>query len=167
MTRPGLERQPQPSTLAKFQVGDTGGGARTLDATATRPAPSRSRSARYTAREHEDGAEKLYVFHLNAPRSTSASRCSRRAAALIDPFILGAPDENTVQGYAGTPFDVNGFTFDYLAPVQAAAADFPRQKAYYVAVDSPRDTFTGELLTGKYLLNAWVNDVTPPQRPAC
>jgi hypothetical protein len=85
-----------------------------------------------------------------------------QSGGVIDPFVLGAPDENRVQGYAATPFDVNGFTFDYLAPVEAAAADFPRQGAYYVAVDSPRDVFTGARLAGKYLLNAWANDVTPP-----
>ena len=56
----------------------------------------------------------------------------------IDPFYLGALDENTVQGYAGTPVDVNGLTYDYLDPIGAAGASFPRQQTFYVSVDSGR-----------------------------
>ena len=63
-------------------------------------------------------------------------------------WYLGAQDENTVQGYAGTPVDVNGLTYDYLAPVGAAGASFPRQGRFYVAVDSGRDPFTGRSLAG-------------------
>ena len=48
-----------------------------------------------------------------------------------------------MQGFAGTPVDVNALTYDYLAPVGAAGASFPRQGRYYVAVDSARDPFTG------------------------
>jgi hypothetical protein len=163
VTRPGLELQPQ-IKLARFQVGDTS------------PATGHSRASTYrypagpyaqafsglTTPQREDGAEKLYVFHLNDAAVNFGVSVLAQSGGVIDPFILGAPNENTVQGYAGTPFDVNGFTFDYLLPVESAATDFPRQKAYYVAVDSPRAAFTGQQLTGKYLLNAWVNDVTPP-----
>jgi hypothetical protein len=82
--------------------------------------------------------------------------------ARIDPFFLGAQDETTVQGFAGTPVDVNGLTYDYLSPVGAAGASFPRQGRFYVAVDSGRDPFTGRSLAGRYTLRSWVNDVTPP-----
>jgi hypothetical protein len=82
--------------------------------------------------------------------------------ARIDPFYLGAQDETTVQGFAGTPVNVNGLTYDYLSPVGAAGASFPRQKRFYVVVDSGRDPFTGRSLAGHYVLRSWVNDVTPP-----
>ncbi len=163
VTRPGLELQPQ-LKLGKFQVGDTStASGRSRASTYRYPAgPYAQAFSGLTTPQREDGAEKLYVFHLNDAAVNFGVSVLAQNGGVIDPFILGAPDENTVQGYAGTPFDVNGFTFDYLTPVESAGADFPRQKAYYVAVDSARDTFTGQLLTGKYLLNAWVNDVTPP-----
>jgi hypothetical protein len=76
--------------------------------------------------------------------------------------MLGSLDENDVQGYAGTPVDVNDLTFDARVDVGAAAAVFPREQALYIAVDSGRDPFTGRSQGGQYLLNSWVNDVTPP-----
>ena len=76
--------------------------------------------------------------------------------------MLGSPDENDVQGYAGTPVNVNNLTLDFPLDIGAAATVFPRTKAYYVAVDSGRDQFTGRSLGGEYLLRAWVNDVQPP-----
>jgi hypothetical protein len=50
--------------------------------------------------------------------------------------VLGSPDENDVQGYAGTPVNVNNLTLDFPLDIGAAATVFPRTKAYYVAVDS-------------------------------
>jgi hypothetical protein len=82
--------------------------------------------------------------------------------ALIDPFVLGSPNENDVQGYAGTPTDVNALTYDANIDIGAAGAQFPRLQRFYVAVDSRADPFTDKPLKGKYLLNAWLNDVTPP-----
>jgi hypothetical protein len=80
----------------------------------------------------------------------------------VDPWYLGSLDENTVQGFAGTPVDVNALTFDYLVPIGAAGASFPRQGRFYVAVDSGRTRFTDRSAAGRYILRAWVNDVTPP-----
>ena len=82
--------------------------------------------------------------------------------ALIDPFVLGSKDENDVQGYAGTPTDVNALTYDSQLDIGAAGAQFPRLQRFYVAVDSRADPFTNQPLKGTYLLNAWINDVTPP-----
>jgi subtilisin family serine protease len=161
VTRPGLAHV-QAVRLAKFQVGDTGAGANSASTYRYPAGPYDPSLSTLTTPTHEDGGEDLYVFHLNDAAVNLGVSVLAQDGGVIDPFILGAPDENTVQGYAGTPFDVNAFTFDFLAPVEAAASDFPRQKAYYVAVDSPRDSFTGKLLSGRYLLNAWVNDVTPP-----
>ena len=57
---------------------------------------------------------------------------------------------------------MNSLTFDYSIDLGTAGAMFPRQKAYYVSVDSGSDIFTGEHLPGQYVLRSWVNDVTPP-----
>ena len=111
----------------------------------------------------EDGAEKVYVTTLNAPAANAGvSVVGRVPGVQIDPFYLGALDENTVQGFAGTPVDVNALTYDYLDPISSAGSSFPRQQTFYVAVDSGRDRFTGQRLAGPYLLRSWVNDVTPP-----
>jgi minor extracellular serine protease Vpr len=111
----------------------------------------------------EDGAEKVYVTTLNAPAANAGvSVVGARPGVQIDPFYLGALDENTVQGFAGTPVDVNALTYDYLDPVQSAGSSFPRQQTFYVSVDSGRDRFSGKRLAGPYTLRSWVNDVTPP-----
>jgi minor extracellular serine protease Vpr len=111
----------------------------------------------------EDGAEKLYVTSLARPAvNIGVSILDRANGVRIDPFYLGAKDESTMQGFAGTPADVNALTYNYLAPVGAAGASFPRQGRYYVAIDSPRDQFTGASLAGRYILRSWVNDVSPP-----
>jgi minor extracellular serine protease Vpr len=111
----------------------------------------------------EDGAETVYATSLDRPAvNIGVSILSRSAGASIDPWYLGSLDEATVQGFAGTPVDVNALTFDYLDPIGAAGASFPRQGAYYVAVDSGRTQFTDKRLAGRYVLRSWVNDVTPP-----
>ena len=83
--------------------------------------------------------------------------------SLVHPWVLGSRDENDVQGYAGTPVNVNNLTIDYPLDIGAAGTVFPRTKTYYVAVDSGRDPFTGRSLAGSYVLRAWVNDLDPPQ----
>ena len=71
----------------------------------------------------------------------SVLQTSERRA--IDPFFLGARDESTVQGFAGTPVDVNALTYDYLLPSAPPAPSFPRAGALLRRVDSGRDPFTG------------------------
>jgi hypothetical protein len=111
----------------------------------------------------ETGAEKLYVTHLNVPvANIGVAVTTQSPGSRIDPFLLGAPDENEVQGFAGTPVDVNNLTTDYLAPVGAAAASLPRQQTFYVAVDSGREVYTNRSQAGSYALRSWVNDVAPP-----
>src|SRR5919108_488501 len=113
--------------------------------------------------ESEDGAEQVYVMHLDrAATNLGVSVLQQSARSEIDPFLLGSLDENDVQGYAGTPVNANGLMFDYRFDVEAAGAQFPSAKDYYVAVDSARDLFTGERLPGQYQLRSWVNDVRPP-----
>ena len=111
----------------------------------------------------EDGIEQVYALSLDRPAvNAGVSVLDQSGGARIDPFILGAKDESTVQGFTGTPVDVNELTYDYLAPVGAAGVSFPRPGVYYVAVDAGREQFTNASLGGSYVLRSWVNDVTPP-----
>jgi subtilisin family serine protease len=162
VTRPQLalvEARP----LRRRQVGSTRHGPSRVNvyrfpSAAFGPAPS------YTgAPMDEGGAEKLYVTRVNRPvANIGVSVPLSSNEARIHPWFLGAKDENRVEGLAGTPVNVNAFMADYRADVGAAAAIFPRQQRFYVAVDSGRDEFSGKQLPGRYVLRSWVNDVSPP-----
>src|SRR5207244_9571540 len=105
----------------------------------------------------------LYYIDVNQPIvNLGVSVLAAGSGALIDPFVLGSKDENDVQGYAGIPTDVNALTYDANVDVGAAGVQFPRLQRFYVSVDSRADAFTNRSQKGKYLLNAWVNDLTPP-----
>ena len=162
VTRPGLAAAPV-EPLRQFQTGTTLRGvsrasAYRYPAAAFGPAPN------YVgAPVDEDGAEKLYRIRVDEPAiNIGAAVVASSDGSLIHPWLLGSPDENDVQGYSGTPVNVNNLTVDYPIDVGAAAAIFPRTKAYYVAVDSGRDEFTGRALGGEYVLRAWVDDLRPP-----
>jgi hypothetical protein len=112
---------------------------------------------------NEDGAETLYRIRIDEPAiNVGAAVVASSDGALVHPWFLGSPDENDVQGYAGLPVNVNNLTIDYQLDIGAAGTIFPRTKAYYVAVDSGRDQFTGRSLGGAYVLRAWVDDLEPP-----
>ncbi len=49
--------------------------------------------------------------------------------------------------------------------IGAAGVQFPRLQRFYIAVDSRADAFTNRPQKGKYILNAWMNDLTPAGRP--
>jgi hypothetical protein len=105
----------------------------------------------------------VYRTSLDRPAANiGVSIVERSPGSRIDPWYLGALDEDTVQGFAGAPVNVNPLTYDYLVPDGAAGASFPQQGTYYVAVDSGRERFTGRSYAGSYVLRSWVNDVTPP-----
>jgi len=111
----------------------------------------------------ETGAETLYETFVDRPAvNAGVSVILETSGARVDPFYLGARDENTVQGFAGTPVNVNALTYGYLSPVGAAGAAFPRQQRFFVAVDSGRDRFSGANLAGRYVLRSWIDDVSPP-----
>jgi minor extracellular serine protease Vpr len=150
-----------PVTLRRTQSGDTRKGTDRVDMYRYPVAPFGNQPDRPPM--SEVGAETVYVTSLDRPAvNIGVSILAEDANARIDPWYLGSQDENTVQGFAGTPVDVNALTYDYLAPVGAAGASFPRQGQFYVAVDSPADQFSGASLGGRYVLRSWVNDVTPP-----
>ncbi|HUJ92148.1 MAG TPA: S8 family serine peptidase [Gaiellaceae bacterium] len=147
--------------LKKRQTGDTLTGVDRVDAYRYPAAPFGN--APDTPPMTESGDEKVYVTQVNEPAANAGvSIIPDAAGEQIDPFYLGALDESSVQGFAGTPVNVNALMYDYLDPVGAAGASFPRQQTFYVAVDSGRDKFDGRQLGGRYVLRSWVNDVTPP-----
>ena len=149
--------------LKKLQTGDTAAGS-SLVSTYCCPSEPFGPPPNYIGSPmNEDGSEHLYYTEINEPVvNFGVSVLASSPGALVDPFVLGSPDENNVQGYAGTPTDVNALTYDANIDIGAAGAQFPRLQRFYVAVDSRADPFTDKPLKGKYLLNAWVNDLTPP-----
>ncbi len=111
----------------------------------------------------ESGAEHLYTTLLSVPAiNLGVSVLIQSPNSIIDPWLLGSPDENDVQGYAGTPVNVNSLMYDFKTDVEAAAVVFPRTKRYYVAVDSGSDPFTGQAYPGQYVLRSWIDDLRPP-----
>jgi hypothetical protein len=175
VTRPGLAGA-QPIALRPLQTGDTRVGA------------DRARVYRWPTTPFgvvglfgldegvdDDGRETVYAVDVGAqvvnmgvavvqppPDVGAPIQSLLFANAPIHPWLLGSLDENDVQGYAGTPVNVNGLMPDYLFSVGAAGTTFPRPGRYYVSVDSGRDPFTGRALAGRYVLRSWINDVRPP-----
>jgi minor extracellular serine protease Vpr len=166
VTRPALElRERPPGRLPRVLVGETLNGPSRVNAYRWPSAPFGHPPAYGVGPPMvEEGAERLYLVpHLNRPViNLGVSVILASSNSAIDPWLLGAPDENTVQGQAGTPVNVNPLTFDYRLPVGAAGAVFPRLKRFWVAVDSPQDEYTGRSLRGRFLLRYWVNDLRPP-----
>jgi Bacterial Ig domain/Subtilase family len=163
VTRPGLAGGPA-APLKGLQVGDTRVGVNRASVyrwpnAAFGPAPAFGQAPPV----NETGAEKLYVTHVNEPTvNLGVSVLISSPGSLIDPWLLGSRDENDVQGFAGTPVNVNNLMFDYDFDIGAAATVFPRTQRFYVAVDSGTDPFTGRSLAGQYVLRAWINDLDPP-----
>jgi minor extracellular serine protease Vpr len=160
--RPALANAPVVQ-LKKEQIGSTTSGTNRVSVYCCPSEPFGPPPTYVGTPMNEDGAEHLYSYDVDAPIiNFGVSILASTPGSLVDPFVLGSKDENDVQGYAGTPTDVNALTFDANADVGAAGVQFPRLQRFYVAVDSRTDPFTGKSLKGRYLLNAWVDDVTPP-----
>lgn len=124
----------------------------------------------------EDGREQVYAIDLprravnvgvaveEPPLDVRASvRALLNTNAPIHPWFLGSLNENDVQGYAGTPVNVNALMPDYIFNVGAAGTVFAPPGRYYVVVDSGRDPFTGRSLARPYVLRSWVDDLRPPR----
>jgi len=113
---------------------------------------------------NEDGAEHVYSVHVNGhDANVGAAVIASGLGSLVEPWFLGSLNEDDVQGYPGTPLNVNGLTFEYEFDNGAAGVAFPPEGRYFVAVDSRADPFTNEPLRGPYILRFWRNDVTPPK----
>ena len=162
--RPQLELI-QPRQLKKFQLGDTISGP-SLVASYCCPAAPFGPPPDYDTGPtmQEAGAEDLYVTTIHRPvANLGVAVEGASAGSLIDPWFLGSANERDVQGYAGTPVNVNSLMFDYLVNVGAAGVSFPKVQRFYVSVDSGSDEFTHRPLPGRYILRSWVNDVRPPR----
>ena len=160
--RPAL-RKLTAQPLGRVVTGDTAKGT-SLVSTYCCPAAPFGPPPNYTGPTmNEDGSEHLYYKDITEPVvNFGVSVLAASPGALIDPFVLGSQDENDVQGYAGIPTNVNSLTFDANVDICAAGVQFPRLQRFYVAVDSRADPFTNRPQKGRYVLNSWVNDLTPP-----
>ena len=160
--RPALRNVPA-VPLKKLQIGNTATGKSLVSVYCCPLAPFGPPPDYTGPTMNEDGSEHLYYTDVNEPIvNLGVSVLGSSAGALIDPFVLGSKDENDVQGYAGIPTDVNSLTYDANYDIGAAGVQFPRLQRFYIAVDSRADPFTNRSEKGQYLLNAWVNDLTPP-----
>jgi len=160
---PQIGRAPR-VTIKRDQLGDTSKGVNHVSAYRFPswpfgPPPS------YTGKAfNEDGAERVYTVRVSEHAANAGvAVVAAGIGALVEPWFLGSLNEDDVQGYPGTPVNVNGLTFEYQFDNGAAAVDFPREGRYFVAVDSRADPYTNEPLRGQYLLHSWQNDVTPPR----
>ena len=161
--RPQLDlMQAQP--LRRVQAGDTRTGPSRVRGYCCPTAPLGPAPDYFGPAMVEPGAETLYVTRVNAPAANVGVAIEAASpGSLVDPWFLGAANERTVQGYAGTPVNVNELTPDWHTDVGAAGASFPKLTTFYVAVDSGEDPFTHRSLAGAYRMRSWVNDVRPPR----
>jgi hypothetical protein len=162
--RPQLELM-EPKLLKKFQLGQTVTGPNRVNAYCCPAAPfGPPPDYNVGPTMEETGAETLYVTSIDKPvANLGVAVESASAGSVIDPWFLGSPNERDVQGYAGTPVNVNNLMFDFLVNIGAAGASFPKVQRFYVSVDSGSDPFTHQPLPGNYILRSWVNDVRPPR----
>jgi minor extracellular serine protease Vpr len=163
VTRPGLAAI-TPLKLRRFQAGTTARG--NSNAAVYRfPSLPFGPPPDYVGKPmDEKGAETLYTLRVNEPvANAGVAVIAAGEGTLVHPWLLGSADENDVQGYSGTPVNVNQLTFGYHLDVGAAGLLFPRRGRYVVAVDSGSDEYTGRSFAGPYILRSWQNDVRPPR----
>ncbi|HVR14401.1 MAG TPA: Ig-like domain-containing protein, partial [Gaiellaceae bacterium] len=159
--RPQLELL-QPKRLVKLQVGETVNGPNRVSAYCCPAAPFGPPPDYVGPTMNETGTETLYVTSINQPVA-NIGVAVEAATGLVHPWFLGSPNERDVQGYAGTPVNVNELTYDFGIDIGAAGASFPKVQRFYVSVDSGSDEFTHRSLPGAYVLRSWVNDMRPPR----
>jgi subtilisin family serine protease len=160
---PQIGRAPR-VTIKRYQLGDTSKGTSYVS-TYRFPTEPFGPPPFYSGTPFdEDGAEHVYTFRVTSHvANAGVAVVAEGADALVEPWFLGSLNEDDVQGYPGTPVNVNGLTFEYQFDNGAAAVDFPHQGRYFVSVDSRADPYTDQPLRGPYLLRSWQNDVTPPR----
>jgi hypothetical protein len=161
--RPQLGRL-QPKRLERFQLGDTVNGPNRVSMYCCPAAPFGPPPDYVGPPMNESGTETLYVTSIDKPVvNLGVAIETSSAGSIVDPWFLGSPNERDVQGYAGTPINVNELMFDFGIDIGAAGASFPKVQRFYVSVDSGSDDFTHRSLPGGYVLRSWVNDVRPPR----
>jgi minor extracellular serine protease Vpr len=162
VTRPGLAAL-TPLRLRRFQTGSTARGFSNVSVYRY-PAFPFGPPPDYVGKPmDEKGAETLYVMRVNNPvANAGVAVIAAGSGALIHPWLLGSQDENDVQGYPGTPVNVNALTFGYRIDAGAAGLLFPRRGRYFVSLDSGSEEYTGRSFAGDFILRSWQNDVRPP-----
>jgi minor extracellular serine protease Vpr len=161
--RPQLGRL-QPKRLERFQLGDTVNGPNRVSTYCCPAAPFGPPPDYLGPPMNESGTETLYVTSIDKPvANLGVAIETSSAGSSVDPWFLGSPNERDVQGYAGTPNNVNELMFDFGIDIGTAGASFPKVQRFYVSVDSGSDAFTHLSLPGHYVLRSWVNDVRPPR----
>jgi hypothetical protein len=154
----------QPKRLERFQLGDTVNGQNRVSAYCCPSAPFGPPPDYVGPTMNETGTETLYVTSIDKPvANLGVAVEAATVGSLVHPWFLGSPNERDVQGYAGTPVNVNELMFDFSLDIGAAGASFPKVQRFYVAVDSGSDSFTHRSLPGGYVLRSWVNDMSPPR----
>jgi subtilisin family serine protease len=160
--RPQLELL-QPKRLERLQLGDTFTGPNRVSAYCCPAAPFGPPPDYVGPTMNETGTETLYVTSIDKPVANLGVVVQASAGSLVHPWFLGSPNERDVQGFAGTPVNVNELMYDFGIDIGAAGASFPKVQRFYVSVDSGSDDFTHRSLPGGYVLHSWVNDVRPPR----
>src|SRR5439155_9165882 len=149
--------------LVRFQAGETVNGPNRISSYCCPSAPFGPPPDYVGPSMDESGTETTYVTSIDQPvANLGVAVEAATPGALIDPWFLGSPNERYVQGYAGTPVNVNELMYDFQVDLGAAGASFPKVQRFYVVVDSGSDPFTHRPLAGGYVLRSWVNDVRPP-----
>ena len=162
VVNPQIGRAPR-DTIQVNQLGDTSQGTSYVDRYRFPTEPFGPPPDYTGAPFHEDGAERVYTVRVSEHVANAGAAITATGPnALVEPWFLGSLNEDDVQGYPGTPVNVNGLTFEYQFDNEAAAVDFPHEGRYFVAVDSRADPYTGQPLRGEYLLHSWQDDVKPP-----
>jgi minor extracellular serine protease Vpr len=163
VTRPGLAGVTA-APLRTTQAGDTRKGQNRASVYRWPAAPFGLPASFTGAAMDDSGKEHLYVTTLAKPVvNFGVAVVAASANSLVEPWLLGAADENTVLGYAATPVNMNSIGIDYRADIGVAGAVYASPGRYYVSVDSRRDPFTHKSLDGSYVLRSWVNDLRPPK----
>ena len=152
----------EPRQLHRFDLGETINGPNRVDTYCCPSSPFGAPPDWFGPPMDESGAEKLYVTTVKRPL-VNLGVSVVTSSGVVDPWFLGSPNERDVQGYAGTPVNVNNLMFDYHADIGAAGAEFPKRGQFYVAVDSRSDPFTHRSFPGSFLLRSWQDDLRPPR----
>jgi hypothetical protein len=161
--RPQVELTPA-KKLLELQLGTTITGTNRITAYCCPSAPFGPSPDYVGPPMDESGAETTYTTTIDRPvANLGVAIASATPGSLVEPWFLGSPNERDVQGYAGTPVNVNELMPDFGIDLGSAGASFPTVQRFYVTVDSGSDPFTGRPLPGRYVLRSWVNDVRPPK----
>jgi minor extracellular serine protease Vpr len=161
--RPQVELMPA-KKLVRFQLGDTLAGTNRVTSYCCPAAPFGPPPDYVGPTMDESGTETTYATSIDRPvANLGVAVESATAGSLIEPWFLGSPNERDVQGYAGTPVNVNELMFDFGIDLGVAGSSFPKVQRFYVTVDSGSDPFSGRPLPGRYVLRSWVNDLKPPK----